>query len=186
MELSLEPIEFKYGPLTGDMVNQGQRIEIKPNGHQVVVYRGEVYLLKDIYFEVPSQVVIDGKRAVASVYWQHVNAAGKPLRIITSMEEGDANPLTTAVWKRLPLEKNDSHPILAAGVSLQEWIPKDTGYYLFSMPPTGKQCQYKSVTHVLMRNPTFANGDQIQALGSLYGVQINGERPASRMVFRSR
>ena len=186
--LPLEPLQFHYGPLTGELAYKAQQLSVKPSGHHMVLFRGDAYLLKDILWELNPTLSINNRSFPVLTHWVHENAQGKQLRVLIPVEEGASNALTEAVWARLPLDKDQAHIARANGQSLMSWVPASQPYFLFRLAPSDKSCQYKAVTHVLLEQASTIGTQHLQALGSLYAdnASVNANKPGSRVVFRSR
>ncbi len=184
IELSLEQPVFHYGPLTGDIVNNGQMIEVLVTGHHMLSLRGESYQLKSFHFHNPAQDSIDDQRYPMVMHAVHTNAHGRTLELIVPIDWGEPNPLMTALWGRLPTLKNDRYPVRAGQWGLATLLPEQRSYFVFSEQPNRSACAEQPVTYVFMENPLKASPEQIRAFKALYPDNLQAS--VGRLVFKSK
>jgi carbonic anhydrase len=156
-----EPIQFRYTPSTGTVVNNGHTIQANLEGDNSITVRNSSYKLLQFHFHTPSEEMINTKRYAMVAHLVHKNEAGQLAVVAVLLEVGEPNPLIDTVWTYMPLDTNDQVRMPAGVIDMNEILPADQRYYQFFGSLTTPPCT-EGVLWMVMKQPLRISPEQFR------------------------
>jgi carbonic anhydrase len=168
-----EPIQFRYAPSKGTVVNNGHTIQVNVYGDNSLTVRGTTYQLLQFHFHHPSEERVNGQRYPMVGHFVHRNDAGQLAVVAVLLETGEANKLIDNVWTYMPLDVNDSVRMPPDLINIHDILPRDQRYYQFMGSLTTPPCT-EGVLWMVMKQPVSLSSAQLRVFSQLYA---NNARP---------
>lgn len=167
------PIQIDYAENPENIVFNGHTVQVNAKNSQnnKVTIDGENYYLKQFHFHTPSENTIDGKQFPLEIHFVNANAQGQLTVLAVMVENGQANPEWTKLWKDFKAQENQTKPITSQ-IQLQNLLPTTREYYRFSGSLTTPPCS-EGVNWIVYKNPITMSQDQIQMLQKVLNFQHN-------------
>lgn len=188
-KLSLDDIQFSYKDAPFYVVNNGRTLEeVEPLSEQVksrypkhgqtvlhfekdstIVFDGDLYLLEQFHFHVPSEHTIDRKHFAMELHLVHHNERHEAAVVAVLMEEGKHNPFFELFLDHAPtkvgevFEDHDGHQINPA-----HFLPERHTYYRYFGSFTTPPC-YEGVIWAVLHDPIEVSAEQIKRFRALVG-----------------
>jgi carbonic anhydrase len=106
--LTLEQVQFNYGPAPFAVVHNGHTIEVRPKGDNQIVARGKVYKLAQFHFHHPAEERVNGRGFDLDAHFVHKADDGELAVVSVLFDKGAANPELQRIWDRMPLDAHDT------------------------------------------------------------------------------
>ncbi|MFP8779561.1 carbonic anhydrase [Hydrogenophaga sp. RWCD_12] len=162
-----EPIEFRYGPSGGSVVNNGHTIQVDVTGHNYIKVRGTPYKLVQFHFHHPAEEKVNYKGFAMVAHLVHKNEAGQLAVVAVLLDVGANNPFIQKVWTRMPLDTNDRVQLPDDLLNLNELLPTDQRYYQFMGSLTTPPCT-EGVLWQVLKQPVTLGPDQLKLFTKLF------------------
>jgi carbonic anhydrase len=162
-----EPVQFKYTPSNGTVVNNGHTIQVNVDGDNSITVRGSRYQLLQFHFHTPSEEQVNYKRFAMVAHLVHKNDEGQLAVVAVLLEQGESNALINKVWTYMPLDAGDSVRMPASLLDLNEILPKDQRYYQFMGSLTTPPCT-EGVLWMVLKQPVQLSQAQYKLFTQLY------------------
>ncbi len=176
-----EPIQFRYAPSKGTVVNNGHTIQVNVYGDNSLTVRGTIYQLLQFHFHHPSEERVNGQSYPMVGHFVHRNDVGQLAIVAVLLETGEANKLIENVWTYMPLDVNDSVRMPPDLININDILPRDRRYYQFMGSLTTPPCT-EGVLWMVMKQPVSLSSAQLRVFSQLYEnnarpVQPRNDRP---------
>jgi carbonic anhydrase len=171
IKAELKPLKLDYKAGAADIVNNGHTVQINYAPGNPLDLEGRGYELKQFHFHAPSENKINGKQYPLEGHLVHADKEGNLAVVSVMFEEGAANELLTKLWEKMPAKVGDKGP-LAAGMSVNQLLPKDKAYYRFNGSLTTPPCS-EGVRWIVMKHPVAASKAQVAQFSKAVGVANN-------------
>lgn len=162
-----EPIEFRYGPSGGSVVNNGHTIQVDVQGHNYIKVRGTAYKLVQFHFHHPAEEKVNYKGFAMVAHLVHKNEAGQLAVVAVLLDVGANNNFIQKVWTRMPLDTNDRVQLPDDLLNLNELLPTDQRYYQFMGSLTTPPCT-EGVLWQVLKQPVTLGPDQLKLFTKLF------------------
>ena len=186
--LPLDAIQFSYKDAPFHVINNGHTLEeLEPISETVksrypkhgqtvlhfdrdstIVFDGDLYLLEQFHFHVPSEHTVDQKHYPMELHLVHHNERHEAAVVAVFMEEGKHNPFFETFLEHAPDkvgEVIDDHEHM---VNPMDLLPKRRSYYRYFGSYTTPPC-HEGVIWAVMHDPIEVSAEQIRRFRSLLG-----------------
>ncbi|HMS83049.1 MAG TPA: carbonic anhydrase family protein [Nitrospira sp.] len=187
----LENIQFTYKAAHFRVVNNGQTLHTHQNvpphldkakaryprhGQTVlhfdkdstIVFDGDLYLLEQFHFHVPSEHTVDQIHYPMELHLVHHNERHEVAVVAIFIEEGPHNPIFQTVLEHAPLQVGGVVDDHEHSVDPMDLLPKNQAYYRYFGSFTTPPC-YEGVIWAVLQEPIQVSADQIQKFRALQG-----------------
>ena len=185
---SLNDIQFSYKDAPFHVVNNGHTLqEVEPlsetaksrypkHGQTVlhfdkdsaIVFDGDLYLLEQFHFHVPSEHTVDQKHYPMEMHLVHHNERHEVAVVAVFMEEGQHNPFFETFLEHAPSkvgEVSDDHNHAVNPITL---LPERRSYYRYFGSFTTPPCT-EGVIWAVLHDPIEVSAEQIRKFRTLVG-----------------
>lgn len=162
-----EPLQFRYGPSGGSVVNNGHTIQVDVEGENTLTVRGSTYKLLQFHFHHPAEEKINHKGFSMVAHLVHRNEQGQLGVVAVLIDPGTANTLVHKVWTHMPLDVNDRVRLPAGLIDLNELLPQDQRYYMLMGSLTTPPCT-EGVLWMVLKQPASVSRDQLRLFAQLF------------------
>jgi carbonic anhydrase len=169
-------LDYKAIPL--NIIDNGHTIQINYAPGSTVSVGDKTYTLKQFHFHHPSEEHIDGKIYPLVGHLVHSDDQGHLAVIAILFEEGSANSLIERLWKNIPTDKGKARDVPSVSVNLQEFLPRDLGYFTFTGSLTTPPCSEGVTWYVLQNHPTLSK-EQIAMFAKIYPMNARPIQPTN-------
>jgi len=168
-----EPLQFRYQPSSGVVVNNGHTIQVDVQGDNTLTVRSSVYRLVQFHFHTPSEEQVNFRNFAMVAHLVHQNSEGQLAVVAVLLDTGAANALIHKVWTYMPLDTQDRVRLPDGILDMNELLPKDQRYYQFIGSLTTPPCT-EGVLWMVMKTPSQISREQLKLFQQLYP---NNARP---------
>jgi carbonic anhydrase len=176
-------LDYKAIPLN-NIIDNGHTIQINYAPGSTLSVGDKTYRLKQFHFHHPREEHIDGKIYPLVGHLVHSDDQGYLAVIAILFEEGSANSLIESLWKNIPADKGKAQDVPSVSVNLQEFLPRDLGYFTFTGSLTTPPCSEGVTWYVLPSHPTLSK-EQIATFAQIYHVNARPIQPTSSRILLS-
>lgn len=162
-----EPLHLAYASSGGRVAHTGQTIQVAVAGQNTLTVRGSTFHLQHLQFHHPAEVRIDDKTHAMAVHLLHRNEQGQMAMLVVPLKVGEAHPEIHKIWTHMPLEVNDSVPLLAGLLNPQALLPKDPHYYQFMGSLSAPPCT-EGVLWLVMKQAVTISPEQLRLFAQLF------------------
>jgi len=160
IESDLAAIEFNYGTLVSDILNNGHTVQANYAAGSSITLNGHSFDLKQFHFHTPSENHINGKSYPMEAHLVHADKAGNLAVVAVMFEQGDANSAMADLWKQIPKNVGDKHS-LSSKVNVSNLLPENKDYYRFNGSLTTPPCT-EGVVWLVMKKSVSVSKQQIE------------------------
>jgi carbonic anhydrase len=173
-----EPIQFRYSPSTGTVVNNGHTIQVNLEGENSITVRNSTYKLLQFHFHTPSEEVVNNKRSAMVAHLVHKNDEGQLAVVAVLLDRGEPNSLLNTVWTYMPLDTNDQVRMPAGVVNMNEMLPADQRYYQFFGSLTTPPCT-EGVLWMVIKQPLRISPEQFKIFNQQFPFNARPVQPVN-------
>lgn len=173
-----EPIQFKYQPSTGSVVNNGHTIQVDLEGDNTITVRSSTYKLLQFHFHTPSEEMVNNRRYAMVAHLVHRNEAGQLAVVAVLLEPGERNGLIDKVWTYMPLDTNDRVRLPEGFLNMNELLPEDQRYYQFMGSLTTPPCS-EGVLWMVIKQPVRISPEQFKLFSQLFPLNARPVQPVN-------
>jgi len=127
---------------------------------------GRTYTLKEFHFHEPSEHQLNGRTYPMEAHLVHRDETGHLVVLAVLMDLGNESASLSAVWDRIPSEKQDEVRDLL--INPQDLLPKDLHHYAYDGSLTTPPCT-EGVHWIVLKEPTSITSAHIERFVSLIG-----------------
>lgn len=178
-----EPLQFRYQPSSGSVVNDGRTIQVDLLGENALWVRGSSYKLVEFHFHHPAEERINNRSFAMVVHLVHRNDEGQLAILAVLLEPGAANALIDKVWTYMPLDIGDRVRMPAGLIDLNDLLPKDQRYYQFMGSLSTPPCT-EGVLWLVLKQPTSVSAAQLRLFSQLFPHNIRPLQPLNGRAVR--
>jgi len=171
-----EPIQFRYVPSKGTVVNNGHTIQVNVYGDNSLTVRGTTYQLVQFHFHHPSEERINGQSYPMVGHFVHKNDLGQLAVLAVLLQLGEANRLIDRVWTYMPLDVDDSVRMPPDLIDVNDILPADRRYYQYMGSLTTPPCT-EGVLWLVMKQPVGISREQLRLFTQLYSHNARPVQP---------
>jgi carbonic anhydrase len=176
-----EPLDLRYNPSRGTVVNNGHTIQVNVNGDNTLTVRGSTYQLLQFHFHSPSEERVNGQTYPLVAHFVHRNDQGQLAVLAVLFETGAPNTLVENVWTYMPLDTNDSVRMPPDLLNVNVGLPTSLMYYQFMGSLTTPPCT-EGVLWMVLKQPSTLSREQLRVFTQIYPnnarpVQPRNDRP---------
>lgn len=178
-----EPLDFRYTPSGGSVVNNGHTIQVDLDGDNSLSVRGSTYKLVQFHFHHPAEEKINYKGFSMVAHLVHKNAEGQLAVVAVLIDPGAANPLVNKVWTHMPLDVNDRVRLPDGLLDMKELLPQDQRYYQFIGSLTTPPCT-EGVLWMVLKQPMTVSRDQLRLFAQLFPMNARPTQALNGRIVR--
>lgn len=184
----LEDIQFTYKDAPFHVVNNGHTLqEVEPLSDKVksryprhgqtvlhfdkdstIVFDGDLYLLEQFHFHIPSEHTVDQKHYPMELHLVHHNERHEVAVVAVFLEEGEHNPFFETFLEHAPPQVGGVVDDHAHSVNPMHLLPERRSYYRYSGSFTTPPC-YEGVVWAVLHDPIQVSLEQIRKFRALLG-----------------
>lgn len=155
-------LNFKYVKGADTIINNGYTIQINMKSGNSLTVDKQKYELKQLHFLSPKVNRITGHNFPLEAHFVHIDKAGY-LAVVAVMFEPVTtfNPEIDAVWKKIPLQPDDSNSINFSADDLKNLLPQQKNAYRFDAPLNATLCT-ENVKWIILKQPIEITPSQIK------------------------
>jgi len=186
--LDLDEIVFSYKDAPFHVINNGHTLEeVEPvselvksrypqHGQTVlhfdkdstIMFDGDLYLLEQFHFHVPSEHTIDQKHFPMELHLVHHNERQEAAVVAVFMKEGKPNPFFQLFLDHAPVKVGEAINDEGSTLNPVDLLPKRRTYYRYFGSFTTPPC-HEGVIWAIMHEPIEVSADQIEKFRALLG-----------------
>lgn len=187
-KLHLDDIQFSYKGAPFHVVNNGRTLEeVEPLSEQVksryprhgqtvlhfdkdstIVFDGDLYLLEQFHFHIPSEHTIDQKHFAMELHLVHHNERHEAAVVAVLMEEGKHNPFFELFLDHAPTKVGEAFEDDGQQINPAQLLPERRTYYRYFGSFTTPPC-YEGVIWAILHDPIEVSAEQIKRYRALVG-----------------
>ncbi len=179
-----EPLQLRYNPSAGSVVNNGHTIQVDVSGTNVLTIRGTDYELVQFHAHTPAEERINQKGFAMVMHLVHRASDGRLAVIAVLLDPGPANPLIQKVWTYMPLDSNDRVGLPSESINLNDLLPQDRRYYQFIGSLTTPPCT-EGVLWIVLKQPMTLSREQLRMFARIFPMNARPVQPLNGRVVRS-
>jgi carbonic anhydrase len=181
---SLPRISFEYRSSPLKIIDNGHTVQVNYASGSTISVGDNSYELVQFHFHHPSEEEINGKRHAMVAHLVHKNKAGKLAVVAVLIDEGNANPLISTLWKNLPTEKGKEVTRHDIKVNASDLLPSDHKYYTFAGSLTTPPCS-ENVTWYVLETPIYLSRAQIDRFARVYRLNARPVQALNGRIVRA-
>jgi carbonic anhydrase len=158
-------MNYKATPL--NIIDNGHTILVNYTPGSTLTVGDKTYTLKQFHFHHPSEEHVNGKGFPLVAHLVHADADGHLAVVAVLFEQGKANPLIDALWKKIPSEKEKPQDIPSVSIQAQDLLPAELSYFTYAGSLTTPPCSEGVTWYVLKSHATVSAG-QVAAFSKIY------------------
>ncbi|MEK6803491.1 MAG: carbonic anhydrase family protein [Nitrospirota bacterium] len=155
-----------YTAVPGRVVASHHTIEVDFQSGESLEVLGRTYTLKEFHFHEPSEHQLNGRTYPMEAHLVHRDASGHLVVLAVLMDLGNESASLSAVWDRIPSEKQDEVRDLL--INPQDLLPKDLHHYAYDGSLTTPPCT-EGVHWIVLKEPISITSAHIERFVSLIG-----------------
>jgi len=172
-DVELKPLALNYSAASKSIINNGHTIQVNVAHGSTLKINKIDYDLKQFHFHVPSENNINGNTFPLEVHFVHATKEGQLAVIAVMFEVGEANPILSKVWKKLPkLKVGEETKCGLTSDEINAIMPDNKDYYKFMGSLTTPPCSENVKWHVY-KTPMTISKEQINTFFSLFSFPNN-------------
>jgi carbonic anhydrase len=165
---ALPAIEFAYQPLPLVVNDTGHDFQVNaPAGSGGITIGGDHYELVQFHFHRPSEERIHGHRYSMVAHLVHKNAKGELAVVAVLIHGGESNAFLKPVFDHLPASGTAQASVAGVTLNLNDFLPRQHGYYTFEGSLTTPPCS-ESVRWFVLKSPVEASSEQVGQFAARY------------------
>jgi carbonic anhydrase len=170
-EAELEPLEFTYLTVAGQVIDTSYAVHVTSEGGTLQI-GDRLLTLQELHFHTPSEHTIDGQRFDAAVHLLHADEDSQLVIVELPFILGDENEFVGQVLDQLELAEEDR-----SEVDIEDLELEDAGYYTYNGSMTTPPCS-QGVRWVILSEPATLSVEQ---LGKLAAHHPDNIRPLQQL-----
>lgn len=178
-----EPLQIRYQPSKGTVVNNGHTIQVDVDGENALTVRGSTYRLLQFHFHHPSEERVNYKGYAMVAHLVHKNDMGQLAVLAVLFDPGEASPVIDTVWTHMPLDVNDRVRLPDNAIDINLALPQDKRYYQFMGSLTTPPCT-EGVLWLVLKTPMTLSRDQLKLFSRLFPNNARPIQPVNDRVIR--
>lgn len=155
-----------YTAAPGHVVTSHHTIEVDFQSGESLEVLGRTYTLKEFHFHEPSEHQLNGRTYPMEAHLVHRDETGHLVVLAVLMDLGNESASLSAVWDRIPSEKQDVVRDLL--IDPQDLLPKDLHHYAYDGSLTTPPCT-EGVHWIVLKEPISITSAHIERFVSLIG-----------------
>ncbi|HAN47444.1 MAG TPA: hypothetical protein DCQ20_00975 [Nitrospira sp.] len=155
-----------YTAAPGHVVTSHHTIEVDFQSGESLEVVGRTYTLKEFHFHEPSEHQLNGRTYPMEAHLVHRDETGHLVVLAVLMDLGNESASLSAVWDRIPSEKQDEVRDLL--INPQDLLPKDLHHYAYDGSLTTPPCT-EGVHWIVLKEPTSITSAHIERFVLLIG-----------------
>ena len=160
IKAELEPIKVNYESTPAEILNNGHTIQVNMAKGSTITIDNITFELKQFHLHAPSEHRINGESFPMEVHLVHADKNGNLAVIGIMVKEGAANPMLTALWKKMPRKEGDKFTVTDK-LSAATLLPTNRDYYRYPGSLTTPPCT-EGVRWIVKKYPITASKEQIK------------------------
>lgn len=179
----LAPLEFSYGPVAPEIVNNGHTIQVNVPKGQSLRVGGHAYELVQFHFHTPSEERVEGKPSAMVAHFVHRDAEGKLAVVAVLIQPGKGNTGFDTVLAHLPQRAGQTVSVDGLELDLAALLPARRRYWEFEGSLTTPPCS-EGVRWMVLTQPVTVSPEAIRNLRRLYPANARPVQPLNGRVVR--
>lgn len=171
---SYGPISINYGPIAGNIINNGHTIQTNVNSGNYINIGGKHYNLVQFHFHTPSEEAINGKRYPMVAHFVNKSEDGQLAVIAVLFKTGRENAYLRRIFNEMP--KTTDNKVDLPKIDIGHILPEDKSYYSFTGSLTTPPCSEGVKWHVL-KTPVELSAAQLNKFQKLYPMNARPVQP---------
>ena len=174
---ALPAVEFDYRPVPLTVTDTGHSFQVNvPAGSGGIKVGGERYELVQFHFHKPSEETFDGHHFAMVAHLVHKNAKGELAVVAVLIHQGAENSFLKPVFDDFPVPGKTEATVAGASVNLDDFLPKERGYYTFDGSLTTPPCT-EQVRWFVLKSAVTASPEQIRQFAARYPRDARPTQP---------
>lgn len=158
-EAELEPLEFTYVTVGGQVVDSSYAVHVRSEGGTLQI-RDRMLTLQELHFHTPSEHTIDGRRFDAAMHLVHADDDSQLVIVELPFIVGDENDFVEDVLQQLELVEEDR-----SEVDIEDLELEDAGYYAYDGSMTTPPCS-QEVRWIILSEPATLSDEQLENIAA--------------------
>lgn len=169
----LPKLQFMYKKSILDIENDKHWIEVDFNNKSKLLIDGVSYKFTQVHFHIPSEHMINGKKAAMEAHFVHEQENGKGLAAVAVLfRKGAENKFYDSILGYLPLKANTERQYKSIVINARDLLPKSTSeYYFYKGSLTTPPCT-EPLKWFVLRDKVELSEAQIKKLSTLYSMNV--------------
>ena len=181
----LPRILFDYKPAKVKIIDNGHTVQVNYPPGSFITVQDHRYELVQFHFHHPSEELIQGRRYDLEIHLVHQDAEQHKLVIAVLGVEGDSNPAIAGIFSQLPRTRG-REVLSSTSVTAKDFLPKETGYFVFAGSLTTPPCT-EGVRWIVLKSPVKVSKSDLAQFAARYPHNARPTQPMNgRKVLASR
>lgn len=169
-EAELEPLEFTYLTVGGQVIDTSYAVHVTSEGGTLQI-RDRLLTLQELHFHTPGEHAIDGQRFDAAMHLVHADEDSQLVIVELPFVVGDENEFVGDVLDQLELAEEDR-----SEVDIEDLELEDADYYAYNGSMTTPPCS-QGVRWVILSEPATLSVAQVEDLAAHHPDNIRPLQP---------
>jgi carbonic anhydrase len=171
----LPAIIFDYKPSSLKIIDNGHTVQVNYAPGSMIIVGNKRYQLLQFHFHHPSEERINGKAYEMVAHLVHADNEGNKAVVAVLFQEGQSNPLLSAIFAHVPKTKNHEEEA-DVSINAMELLPTTLGYYTFPGSLTTPPCS-EGVTWLVLKAPLTLSKSELGLFTRLYAQNARPTQP---------
>lgn len=169
-------LEFRYGPVPLEVVNNGHTIQVNYTPGSTLVASGKEYALVQFHFHHLSEHTVSGRPTDMELHFVHQDADGGLAVVGVLLTSGRHNPSLEQVWANMPTDKDEKRFVAGATINAKDLLPANLSYFSYLGSLTTPPCS-EGVSWYVLRDGIEVSPAQIDRFAALYPDNARPTQP---------
>lgn len=179
----LAPLEFSYGHVAPEIINNGHTIQVNVPKGQSLRIGDHRYELVQFHFHTPSEERVDGKPSAMVAHFVHRDTEGKLAVVAALIQPGKGQTGFDTVLAHLPQHAGETLTVAGLELDLAGLLPAGRRYWEFEGSLTTPPCS-EGVRWMVLTQPVTVSADAIRNMRRLYPANARPVQPLNGRVVR--
>lgn len=179
VESDLREIEFDYGRMPLNIVNNGHTIQVNATPGNAIELDGETYELLQFHFHHPSEHTVNDDAYPMEMHLVHQNAKAEYAVVGVFLTEGAENLALKPIWAAMPRQASEAAAITGVEVEAAALLPADISHVKYYGSLTTPPCS-ETVKWVVMDEPIEVSPAQIERFSRIFPHNARPTQPLNR------
>jgi carbonic anhydrase len=172
IEAELPAIEFNYGDVGLNVVNNGHTIKVIYAAGSSITVAGHTYNLLQFHFHTPSENNIEGKSFPMEAHLVHADDAGNLAVVAVMFTKGAPNSVVEKVWVVMPSRAGEKVEKAGTQINVMDMLPPNKDHYRFNGSLTTPPCS-EGVVWMVLKDAAEASKEQVEKFSHIMHHDTN-------------
>jgi carbonic anhydrase len=172
IEAELPAIEFNYGDVGLNVVNNGHTIKVIYAAGSSITVAGHTYNLLQFHFHTPSENNIEGKSFPMEAHLVHADDTGNLAVVAVMFTKGAPNSVVEKVWVVMPSRAGEKVEKAGTQINVMDMLPPNKDHYRFNGSLTTPPCS-EGVVWMVLKDAAEASKEQVEKFSHIMHHDTN-------------